>query len=70
MLALNKSLQKAEIPAYIRFSKVGYLQSGAISMLLTEKSSAEQLVHNHSNIIIRATKVVDIGVIGVEALKH
>ena len=44
MLALNKSLQKAGIPAYTRFSRVGYLQSGAISALLTEKSSAEDLV--------------------------
>ena len=71
MLALNKSLQKAGIPpAYTRFSRVGYSQSGAISALLTEKSSAEQLVNNHSNILIRAVKTVDMGVIGVEALER
>ncbi len=70
MLALNESLQKAGIPAYTRFSRVGYSQSGAISALLTEKSSAEQLVNNHSNILIRAAKAVDAGVIGVEALER
>ena len=70
MLALNESLQKAGIPAYTRFSRVGYSQSGAISALLTEKSSAEQLVGNHSNILIRAAKAVDAGVIGVEALER
>ncbi len=70
MLALNESLQKAGIPTYTRFSRVGYSQSGAISTLLIEKSSAEQLVGSHSNILIRAAKVVDTGVIRVEALER
>ena len=70
MLALNKVLQKAGTSTYTRFSRVGYSQSGAISALLTKKSSAEQLVGNHSNILIRAAKAVDAGVIGVEALER
>lgn len=41
MLVLNDSLQKAGVLAYIRFS---HAQSRAISALLTEKSSAEDLV--------------------------
>lgn len=49
MLVLNEALQKAGIPAYTRFSRVGYLQSGANSALLTEKSNAENLVRDHSN---------------------
>ncbi len=49
---------------------MGYLQSGTIFALLTEKSSAGQLISNHSNIFIRAAKVVDVEVIGVEALEH
>ncbi len=44
ILVLNESLQKAGIPAYVRFSKVGYSQSGAISGLLTERSNAEDLI--------------------------
>ena len=70
MLALNESLQKAGVPAYTRFSKVGYSQSGAISALLTEKSNAEELISSHSNILIRAAKSVDEGVVGVEALER
>ena len=70
MLVLNESLQKTGIPAYIRFSRVGYAQSGAISALLTEKSSAEDLVREHSNVVIRAAKYIDESVIGVEALER
>ncbi len=70
MLALNKSLQKTKIPAYIWFSRVSYLQFRAISTLLTEKSCAKQLVNNHLNIIIRATKIINMRVIGVEALER
>ena len=70
MLVLNESLQKAGIPAYTRFSRVGYSQSGAISALLTEKSNAESLVRDHSNMLIRAAKSVDEKVIGIEALER
>ncbi len=70
MLILNESLQKAGIPAYIQFSRIGYLQSGAIFALLTEKSSVENLVRDHSNMLIRAAKSVDEKVIGIEALKQ
>ena len=70
MLFLNELLQKAEIPAYIRFSKVGYSQSGAISGLLTEKSNAEDLIKDHTTTLIRAAKLVDEGVIGVETLER
>lgn len=70
ILALNKSLQKAGVLAYTWFSKVGYLQSEAISALFTEKSNAEKLISNHSNILIRAAKSVDKGVIEIEALER
>ena len=70
MLVLNESLQKAGVPAYVRFSRVGYSQSGAVSGLLTERSNAEDLIKQHSNTLIRAAKSVDEGVIGVEALER
>ena len=70
MLVLNESLRKAGVPAYVRFSRVGYSQSGAISGLLTERSNAEDLIRHHSNILIRAAKSIDEGVIGVEALER
>ncbi len=58
------------LPAYIRLSKVGYSQSGAISGLLTEKSNTEDLLRDHSTVLIRAAKSVDEGVIEVEALER
>ncbi len=70
ILVLNESLQKTRVPAYIRFCRVGYAQSGAISALLTEKSSAEDLIKEHSNMLIRAAKSIDKAVIWVEALER
>ena len=70
MLVLNETLQRLNLPAYVRFSKVGYSQSGAISGLLTEKSNAEDLLRDHATTLIRAAKSVDEGVIGVEALER
>ena len=58
------------LPGYVRFSKVGYSQSGAISGLLTEKSNAEDLLRDHLTILIRAAKPVNEGVIGVEVLER
>ena len=70
MLALNEALQKVEKPAFVRFSRVGYSPSGAISALLTEKSDAVELLKTRSNPLIRAAKPVDPAVIGVEALER
>lgn len=69
MLTLYESLQKAEIPAYTRFSTIEYSKSGVIPALFTEKSNAENLVSDHSNMLIRATKSVDEKVIYIEALE-
>lgn len=62
MLVLSETLQKVGMPAYTRFSRVGYSQSDSISALLMEKSNAEELTKGHSNTLIRATKSVDEGV--------
>ena len=67
MLLLN---ERVNLPAYVRFSKVGYSQSGAISGLLTEKSNAEDLIRDYLTILIRAAKSVDERVIEVEALER
>ena len=66
----NKSLQEAGIPTYIRFSRVRYSQSEAIFAWFTKRSSAEILVRDHSNMLIRAAKSVDGKVIGIEVLEH
>ena len=64
MLVLNESLQKTGVPAYMRLIRVGYSQSGAISGLLIERFNAEDLIKQHSNMLIRAAKSIDEGVIG------
>lgn len=52
MLALNKSIQIAEIPAYTQFSKVEYLQFEVIFVLFVEKSSTKQEFGNYINVPI------------------
>ena len=52
MLVLNELLQRARILAYIRSSKVGYFQFGAILGLLTEESNAEDLIRDYLNVLI------------------
>ena len=52
MLALNKALQQAGVKTYIRFSRVQYAPSGAISALFTEKADAGQLIPEQSNLLI------------------
>ena len=70
MLALNEALQQAGVETYIRFSRVRYAPSGAISALHTEKADAGQLIPQRSNLLIRAAKSVDPAVVGVEILEH
>lgn len=52
MLTLNKALQKVGELASIRFSGVGYSQSGVISTLSTKKTDATELLKSRINILI------------------
>ena len=70
MLALNEASQQAGVETYIRFSRVRYAPSSAISALLTEKPDAGRLIPQRSNLLIRAANSVDPAVVGVEILEH
>lgn len=70
MLALNKALQQAGEETSIRFIRVRYSPSGAISALLSEKADAGQLLPRSSNLLIRAVKAVDPAVVGIQILEH
>lgn len=70
ILVLNKSLQKTGASIYIKFCQVGYAQSGAILVLFKEKASAEDLVKEHFNILIKAVKSIDKAIIKMEVLEH
>ena len=70
MLALNEALARAGEGIDIRFSRVRYSPSGAVSALLTEKANAGLLIPRLSNVLIRAAKTVDAAIIGVDILEH
>ena len=70
MLALNEALQQAGEMVDLRFTRVRYAPSGAISALLSEKADAGQLIPRRSNLLIRAVKAVDPAVVGIEILEH
>ena len=70
MLALNEALQKIGEEPHVRFCRVKYAQSGAISALLTEKADAGVLIPRRANLLIRAAKSVDTAVIGIEVLEN
>ena len=52
MFVFNKALQKAGEPASVRFSRVGYSQSRAISALFIEKADAIELLKIRTDILI------------------
>ena len=56
ILILNEALQQANLPAYIRFSKMSYSQSDKISGLLIEKSNVEDLLRDYSIALIQVAK--------------
>ncbi len=70
MLALNKALQKTGRESHIRFRRVKYSSSAAISAPLNKKADAGLLIPRKSNFLIWAVKLVDSEVIGVEVLEH
>ena len=70
MLALNEALQQVGEETSIRFTRVRYAPSGAISALLSEKADAGQIIPRRSNLLIRAVKAVDPAVVRIEILEH
>lgn len=70
MLALNEALQQTGEETHIRFTRVRYAPSGAISAFFTEKADAGQLIPQQSNLLIRAVEAVDPAVAEIEILEH
>lgn len=69
IFALNKSLLKVEIPAYIQFNRVKNLSSKIISALFIKKSRTKKLFDNHSNILIKTASIEDMGIMRIETLE-
>ncbi len=70
ILASKEWLQKAGIPIYIPFNRVGYSQSGANFILLTEKSNLKEPIDIASNILMRVSELVHDTIIRTDALKR
>lgn len=68
MSALNKALQKTE--KEMRFCKIKYSLSKAVSTLFIKKVNARLIVPWLSNILIWAVKTLNQAIIRVEILKH
>ena len=65
MLVLNEALARAGEGVDIRFSRVRYSPSGAVSALLTEKANTGLVIPRLSNALIRDAKTVDADIVGV-----
>lgn len=70
MLALNKSLQQVQEETPIHFNQVLYTPSDAISVLLSEKADAREIIPWQSNLLIQAVKGVDSAVVKIEILEY
>lgn len=70
MLALKEALKQAIEETSLRFIRVGYAPSGAISSLLSKKANTRRLISRRSNLLIRAVKAIDQAVMGIEILEH
>ncbi len=58
------------MPAYVKFSKIDFSHSNAISGLLIKKSNAKNLVKDHLNIFIWATKLIDKEITRIKVLEQ
>lgn len=70
MLVLSKVLHQKNQVAYIRFSKVGYFQSGTIFEQFTQKLNAKKVLKAYFIILIRAAKLVNEKLIRIQALEY
>ena len=67
MLELNTGIRNLEgVPRQVKAIKVSYSEKGVISVLLSERLNAEELVARHRDRLIKVIKTVDVAVTGVE----
>ena len=67
MLELNTGIRSLEgVPRSVKAIKVSYSERGVISVLLSERSNAEELITRHRDRLIKAIRTVDATVTDVE----
>ena len=67
MLELNTGIRSLEgVPRSVKAIKVSYSERGAISVLLSERSNAEELITRHRDRLIKAIRTMDVIITGVK----
>ena len=67
MLKLNIEIRRIEgVPQTIKTIKISYSEKGSISIFLSDKSDVNELLNGYKDRLIKAVKIIDILVIGVE----
>ncbi|MCJ1360069.1 MAG: hypothetical protein MMC33_010072 [Icmadophila ericetorum] len=69
MLALNEALQGAGVELQIRFGRIGYAKSGAISALLNERAYTGMILPKFETLLLDAIRGIDKEVTTVEAVE-
>ena len=69
MLELNIEIRRLEsVPKSVKTIKILYLGKGAISVLLSDKSDANELVNKYRDRLIKIVKIIDVLIIGAEVV--
>ena len=69
ILELNIEIRRLKgVPKSVKAIKVSYLGKGTISVLLSDKSNANELVNKYRNRLIKIVKIVDVLVTDAEVV--
>lgn len=66
LLAINLAIKEIGLPDHIRFLRISYTATGAISALLGDKATAEMLCPLYNDTLINTARKFDSAVIGVQ----
>ena len=69
ILELNIKIKRLEdVPKSVKTIKILYLEKGAISVLLSDKSDVNELVNGYRDRLIKIVKIINVLVIGAEVV--
>ena len=69
ILELNIEIKRLKgVPKSVKTIKILYLEKGAIYVLLSDKSNANELVNKYRNKLIKVVKIVNVLVTGAKVV--
>ena len=66
LLAINLAIKKAGLPDHVRFFRMSYTTTGAISGLLGDRATAGMLCPAYNTLLINTARALDPAIIGVQ----